>query len=393
MEQRVYASVRQGRQLSAVYRAENIEKGSTMARRTYLEDEEIDRILFEEEDSSDVEDVEDVVIEADRVFDSLHDALTWQEEELEEQIPHELDDDLDDEERDDLAEPTPSTSSTPSTPLSPSELRSRKRRRGPLQPAEGKELVEMPLAIYKGKDRTVWHSKPNPSMPPIIRTDQVLPGAPTTHTLLAKTCEEIFSLFLSDPMLGEVCMHTCDKIQDLRIKFKKQENPTFKDVSLMELKALLGILIMAGARKDNHLNTDEMFSVQLGCPFYRSIMSERRFNFLIRALRFDDSATREERRKKDIFTPMRKLWDSVISKCRSNYSPGPHVTVDEQLLAFRGRCSFRMFIRNKPAKYGIKLVMLCDADSAYMCNAIPYCGKKTGAPWASPWGVLHRGAG
>ncbi|XP_066983754.1 uncharacterized protein [Macrobrachium rosenbergii] len=112
MEQRVYASVRQGRQLSAVYRAENIEKGSTMARRTYLEDEEIDRILFEEEDSSDVEDVEDVVIEADRVFDSLHDALTWQEEELEEQIPHELDDDLDDEERDDLAEPTPSTSST-----------------------------------------------------------------------------------------------------------------------------------------------------------------------------------------------------------------------------------------------------------------------------------------
>ncbi|XP_066969802.1 piggyBac transposable element-derived protein 4-like isoform X1 [Macrobrachium rosenbergii] len=31
-------------------------------------------------------------------------------------------------------------------------------------------------------------------------------------------------------------------------------------------------------------------------------------------------------------------------------------------------------------RYGIKLVMLCDADSAYMCNAIPYCGKKTGAP-------------
>ena len=31
-------------------------------------------------------------------------------------------------------------------------------------------------------------------------------------------------------------------------------------------------------------------------------------------------------------------------------------------------------------RYGLKLVMLCDADTAYMCNAIPYCGKSTGAP-------------
>ncbi|XP_066967412.1 piggyBac transposable element-derived protein 4-like [Macrobrachium rosenbergii] len=38
-----------------------------------------------------------------------------------------------------------------------------------------------------------------------------------------------------------------------------------------------------------------------------------------------------------------------------------------------------MFIPNKPAKYGIKLVMACDAETHYMCNSIPYCGKTTGA--------------
>ena len=45
-----------------------------------------------------------------------------------------------------------------------------------------------------------------------------------------------------------------------------------------------------------------------------------------------------------------------------NYKAGPIVTVDEALPGFRGRCPFRMFIQNKPAKYGIKLFMVCDAD-------------------------------
>ena len=314
-----------------------------MAKSKRLDEEEIERLLFEYEDASDADDVEEITLEADQVFDALHDAQTWQEEEEEgeEVAPPEVEPD-DTSELPDL----PSTSQS----LSPSEVRSRKRRRGPLRPAKGKKLVELPSATYKAKDKTVWHSQPNPEVPPIFRTDQIQPGAPTSHTLLANTPEEIFSLFLSDPMLADVCMHTCTKIVDLRIKYKRQDNPTFKDLTLMELKALIGILILSGARKDNHLNTDEMFSAQLGCPFYRCVMSERRFNFLIRALRFDDSATRNERKKKDVFAPMRKLWDNVINQCRCNYSPGPHVTVDEQLLSFRGRCSFRMFIPNKPAK-------------------------------------------
>ena len=46
-----------------------------------------------------------------------------------------------------------------------------------------------------------------------------------------------------------------------------------------------------------------------------------------------------------------------------SYIPGPHITVDEQLIAFRGRCAFKMHIANKPAKNGIKLVMACNAES------------------------------
>lgn len=55
-------------------------------------------------------------------------------------------------------------------------------------------------------------------------------------------------------------------------------------------------------------------------------------------------------------------------------------TIDEQLVTFRGRCKFRMFIPSKPGKYGIKIWVLADATNAYMYNAEVYIGKINGKP-------------
>lgn len=242
------------------------------------------------------------------------------------------------------------TAAVPVPALSLVELRSRKRRRGPLRPAEGVALKRLPDDSYKAKDKTKWHSEPNPTMPPIMKIDQFDTAGPTMTVFGCKTPTEVFDKFLPNVLLAEVVVHTNDKIIILRNLCKRQNDPTFKDLTLMELRAFLGILIMTGARKDNHLTSEEMFSKSLGCPFYRSVMSERRFAFIQRALRFDSIATREERVKTDKFAAIRSLWDQVIANCIANYEPSGHLTVDEQLLAFRGRCSFRMYIPNKPAK-------------------------------------------
>ncbi|KAM3924560.1 piggyBac transposable element-derived protein 4-like [Leptodactylus fuscus] len=54
---------------------------------------------------------------------------------------------------------------------------------------------------------------------------------------------------------------------------------------------------------------------------------------------------------------------------------GENVTVDKQLVAFRGRCPFRQYIPSKPAKYGIKIWTLCDSKSSYALNVQVYTGK------------------
>src|ERR1700755_1009252 len=104
-------------------------------------------------------------------------------------------------------------------------------------------------------------------------------------------------------------------------------------------------------------------------------MTRKRFQFLLCCLRFDNQDTREARYKKDKFASIRNIWNIFINNCRKMYIPYEAVTVDEQLLAFRGRCPFRMYIPNKPAKYGIKIILCNDNKTKYLMNAIPYLGK------------------
>ena len=44
------------------------------------------------------------------------------------------------------------------------------------------------------------------------------------------------------------------------------------------------------------------------------------------------------------------------------------------------RCRFIQYIPNKPDKFGIKSWLLCEVDSKYICNAIPYLGKDDDRP-------------
>ena len=63
-------------------------------------------------------------------------------------------------------------------------------------------------------------------------------------------------------------------------------------------------------------------------------------------------------------------------KFRPFYKAGTNVTVDEQLVTFRGRCAFKMYIPSKPGKYGLKLWALTDCETYYCLNLMPYVGRE-----------------
>ena len=61
-------------------------------------------------------------------------------------------------------------------------------------------------------------------------------------------------------------------------------------------------------------------------------------------------------------------------------APGPNLTVNKQLLAFRGRCPFRQYIPSKPGKYGIKICTVCDSAASYVLKMDIYKGKEPQGP-------------
>jgi hypothetical protein len=81
------------------------------------------------------------------------------------------------------------------------------------------------------------------------------------------------------------------------------------------------------------------------------------------------------RKKEDPFVHIRGLWSQFVENCTTYYSHSVHCTTDEQLLGFRGRCPFRVYIPNKPDKYGIKIVMICDSHTFYFISGMPYLDK------------------
>ena len=148
------------------------------------------------------------------------------------------------------------------------------------------------------------------------------------------------------------------------------------DTNEEEIYKLLGIFLLAGVYLSKNETVVQLWNKEHGRPIFSRMMSRIRFQLLTSNLRFDSKETREERSKTDKLAPFSTVWEMFILKCKANYEPHEDVTVDEQLVTFRGRCSFKMYIPSKPGRYGIKIWVLADAINHYCINAEVYTGRK-----------------
>lgn len=235
------------------------------------------------------------------------------------------------------------------------------------------------IPFYIGKDRsTKWFMhKPLPN----VRTRRCnivvhLPGVKN----VAKNAKEplqCVSLFLDDSMIDKIVLYTNTYITKLHEKYSRERDCKLTD--LIEIKAIIGVLYMAGLKK---IYVKEMWLDDgTACDFFRATMSIKRFLFLLRALRFDDINTRANRKESDNLAPIREIFYSFVAHCNDNYTPGEYCTIDEMLESFRGRCKFRVYISNKPAKYGIKIYALVDAKTFYTSNLEIYAGRQPAGPF------------
>lgn len=236
-------------------------------------------------------------------------------------------------------------------------------------------------SIYYGKKNCIsWHSEaPHQSSKTqeknIVKIKIAVPKGPASK-LNNPSPEDIWRLYFTNDILHEIIVNTNQKLEEIRKNLKTPDSSSYRNTNKEEMEALFGLLILCSIFKSGREKLSSLFATDsTGRPIFRGIMSLKRCETLLLALRFDNSSTRSERKLNNPAAAIQNIFDIFISNCQAVYSIGAHACVDETLIPFRGRCPFRMYMPNKPAKYGIKLICLTDAHNSYLLNAYIYVGK------------------
>jgi len=226
------------------------------------------------------------------------------------------------------------------------------------------DVLENEFYISKSKEK--WYKKP-----------QIIVGRRNRSNILDKSfslteisqrianIEDSFDIFINQEMLMKVCDYTN--------KFAQTKNTNWNQLDIKELKKTIGILILLGVYQSKNESVNNLWDITHGRKVIRNAMKLNRFQNILRNLRFDDKAERGY----GTLAPFEEMFELFRRNMSKGIIPSENLTIDEQLVTFFGRCSFKTFMPNKPGKYGIKIWTLCDVKTSYCLNQIIYLGKKT----------------
>jgi len=79
----------------------------------------------------------------------------------------------------------------------------------------------------------------------------------------------------------------------------------------------------------------------------------------------------------DRFWKFGNFYPKIIEKFPNALSPGKFLSVDETLMGFKGRLSFKQYIPSKRCRFGAKFFVLVDYDTKFVVKLLAYQRKNT----------------
>lgn len=73
---------------------------------------------------------------------------------------------------------------------------------------------------------------------------------------------------------------------------------------------------------------------------------------------------------------IRDVFESFQKHLPKYFKPFDCVTIDEQLVPFRGRCCLLQYMPSKPARYGLKYFLMACSRTNFTLATLPYLGKE-----------------
>ena len=161
-----------------------------------------------------------------------------------------------------------------------------------------------------------------------------------------------------------------DRVQNM-VPRRRSVFRNWRDITLVEMKAFIGIIIQMGLVKLSDIKDYWSTHFTLNFPFFRSVFSRDRFLQIFWMLHVGETSSPNKRSK------IQPFLDKIIPLFQTHLQPSRELSIDESMIAFRGRVGFRQYIGGKPQPWGIKAYVLSESKSGYMYNLVIYYGKET----------------
>lgn len=107
-------------------------------------------------------------------------------------------------------------------------------------------------------------------------------------------------------------------------------------------------------------------------PIFGKTMPLMRFLQITRFLHFSNNATADNIDKLHKIKPVIQFFNK---KFKEVYTMEEDIAIDESLMKFKGRMSYKQFNPSKRARFGIKFYKLCESASGYYYDFKIYTGN------------------
>ena len=155
----------------------------------------------------------------------------------------------------------------------------------------------------------------------------------------------------------------------------------WEDTTPDEVKVFVAHLFVMGILKKNSLEQYWSRDSILNMPFFGHYMSRNHFQNILWNLHVsnpdDTNPPRGEADHGTLFL-VRPMVDMMQRNFHTKYRPGKELSLDKNTCPFKGRVHFKCYNPKKPNRFHIKLFMVSELSTGYMCGFEVYTGDASG---------------
>ena len=183
------------------------------------------------------------------------------------------------------------------------------------------------------------------------------------------TPEAFFALFITPDHLELIARHTNINADSKRINETggdKGKARAWRDTTGSEIGVFLGALLLQG--KCRLPKTADYWNGAMDDtinPAILNAISKERWHQIKRYLKVSNPTTELDSSGRDWYTKVEPLYTDFVTASRRFLVPGRNVSVDEQLILFKGRSRHSMDMGTKAAGHGFKIYSLCIENYLY----------------------------